>query len=75
MIDFTKEIKRLEKEIGKLTNELTAVSRKLSNEKFINNAPADVVEKVKEKQRTLLEKQLKVKANMDKIEGLLTQRR
>jgi valyl-tRNA synthetase len=70
IIDFAKETKRLEKEIGKLTNELTAVSKKLSNEAFLNKAPGDVVEKVKEKQRILIEKQRKLEANMDKIKGL-----
>jgi valyl-tRNA synthetase len=67
IIDFAKEINRLEKEIGKLANELTVVSRKLSNEDFLNKAPWDVVEKVKEKQRILLEKELKLEVNMDKI--------
>ena len=70
MIDFAKEINRLKKEIGKLTNELMAVSRKLSNEDFLNKAPGDVIEKVKEKQRILLEKQRKLEVNMDKIEEL-----
>ncbi|MDI6688686.1 MAG: valine--tRNA ligase, partial [Desulfobacterales bacterium] len=69
-IDFAKEIKRLDNEMNKLTNELTAVSGKLSNEKFINKAPGDIVENVKEKQRILLEKQGKLKANIEKIKGL-----
>jgi valyl-tRNA synthetase len=68
IINFAKEIKRLEKETGKLTNELRAVSRKLRNEDFLNKAPEDVVEKVKEKQRILFEKQQKLEANLDKIE-------
>ncbi|MCK4468170.1 MAG: class I tRNA ligase family protein, partial [Desulfobacterales bacterium] len=71
IIDFAKEINRLKKEIGKLTNELTAVSRKLSNEDFLNKAPGDVIEKVKEKQRILLEKQRKLEVNMDKIKGFM----
>jgi valyl-tRNA synthetase len=70
MIDFAKEINRLKKEIGKLTNELMAVSRKLSNEDFLNKAPGDVIEKVNEKQRILLEKQRKLEVNMEKIEEL-----
>jgi valyl-tRNA synthetase len=67
IIDFAKEADRLEKEINKLTKELSAVSNKLSNENFLNKAPADVVEKVKEKNMALLEKQQKLQANLEKI--------
>ena len=37
------------KEISRLEGMLNGVSKKLSNEKFVNNAPADVVEKEKQK--------------------------
>jgi valyl-tRNA synthetase len=67
IIDFTKEIKRLEKEINKLTNELTVVSKKLSNEDFVSKAPAQVVGKVKEKHRIFVEKQEKLKSHLDRI--------
>ena len=67
IIDFAKEINRLEKEIKKLTAELTTVAKKLENEGFLSNAPADVIEKVKQKQSALLEKQQKIQANLDKI--------
>ena len=67
IIDFAKEAGRLEKEINKLAKELSAVSNKLSNKNFLNKAPADVVEKVKEKNMALLEKQQKLQANLDKI--------
>ncbi len=70
IIDFAKEAGRLEKEINKLTKELSAVSNKLSNENFLNKAPADVVEKVKEKNTALLEKQQKLQANLEKIKEI-----
>jgi len=70
IIDFAKEAGRLEKEINKLTKELSAVSNKLSNENFLNKAPADVVEKVKEKNMALLEKQQKLQANLEKIKKI-----
>ena len=59
VIDFDQEIRRLEKEMKKLTGELTAVSKKLANEDFLQKAPADVVAKVREKSSALLEKQEK----------------
>jgi len=67
IIDFAKEADRLEKGINKLTKELSAVSNKLGNKNFLNKAPADVVEKVKEKNTALLEKQQKLQANLEKI--------
>jgi valyl-tRNA synthetase len=67
IIDFAKETNRLEKEINKLAAELTTVAKKLENEKFLSNAPAEVIEKVRQKQSALLEKQEKIQANLDKI--------
>ncbi|MCK5508302.1 MAG: class I tRNA ligase family protein, partial [Desulfobacterales bacterium] len=70
IIDFAKEAARLEKEINKLTKEISTVSNKLGNENFLNKAPADVVEKVKEKNMALLEKQQKLQANLEKIKRI-----
>jgi valyl-tRNA synthetase len=50
-----------------LTVELTKVGKKLANEGFLNKAPADVIEKVREKQSVLLEKQQKLQMNLDRI--------
>jgi valyl-tRNA synthetase len=43
------------------------VAKKLGNEGFLNKAPADVIEKVRQKQSALLEKQQKIQTNLDKI--------
>jgi valyl-tRNA synthetase len=43
------------------------VAKKLGNEGFLSKAPADVIEKVRQKQSALLEKQQKIQANLDKI--------
>jgi valyl-tRNA synthetase len=69
IIDFAKEIQRLEKETGKLAIELTKIGKKLENEGFLNKAPADVIEKVREKQAVLLEKQQKLQMNLDRIKA------
>lgn len=50
IIDLDVERQRLEKEMNRLQGMLTGVSKKLSNEKFVKNAPADVVEREKVKQ-------------------------
>jgi len=70
IIDFKKEIQRLEKEINKLNNELTKISKKLNNEDFLSKAPEHVVEKVKEKHEAFIQKQQKLQMNLDKIKAL-----
>jgi valyl-tRNA synthetase len=45
VIDLAEEEARLLKEISKVQKDLDFFTRKLSNEKFIANAPAEVLEK------------------------------
>ena len=70
IIDFSKETQRLEKEIHKLDLELTKVGKKLENEGFLNKAPADVIEKVRDKQHALLDKHQKLQTNLDRIQQM-----
>ena len=49
LIDVAAEMARLDKEIGKLNNEIKRLSGKLGNEKFVANAPEAVVAKEREK--------------------------
>jgi valyl-tRNA synthetase len=49
LIDFEKEIERLEKEKAKLQGELDRVHGKLNNEKFMGKAPENVVKEEREK--------------------------
>ena len=49
--------------------ELAKVAKKLENEGFLNKAPADVIEKVRDKQGALLEKQRKLQMNLDRIKA------
>jgi len=51
LIDLDVERGRLQKEIDRLHGALTGINKKLSNEKFVNNAAPDVVEKEKQKQK------------------------
>jgi valyl-tRNA synthetase len=67
VIDFDKEIGRLEKEMAKVTQELTAVNKKLQNDQFTGKAPAPVVQKVRDKYDLLAEKMEKLQSNLDRI--------
>ncbi|WP_097460306.1 valine--tRNA ligase [Mangrovitalea sediminis] len=49
LIDKDEEIGRLNREIEKLTKEIQRVESKLANENFVSRAPADVVDKEREK--------------------------
>ena len=49
LIDIDSEVSRLQKEIDKLNGEKKRLNGKLSNAKFVDNAPAAIVEKEKEK--------------------------
>ena len=54
LINIEEEIARLEKELDKWTKEVKRVQGKLSNERFVSNAPDEVVEAERAKERTTL---------------------
>ncbi len=49
LIDKDAEIKRLDKEIGKLTAEVERTEKKLANPNFVDKAPEAVVQKERNK--------------------------
>jgi valyl-tRNA synthetase len=65
LIDLDVERSRLQKEIMRLENALSGINKKLSNEKFVNNAAPDVVER----ERT---KQTDWKTNLEKLNKILS---
>ncbi len=50
VVDLEAERSRLQKEIGKVEQELITVRRKLSSEKFVNQAPAAVVDEHRQRE-------------------------
>ncbi|MBZ2175584.1 valine--tRNA ligase [Schnuerera sp. xch1] len=67
LIDFDKEIERLEREKEKLDSELKRVRGKLSNEGFVNKAPEQVVAKEREKEKKYENMMKKV---LERLKGL-----
>ncbi|MCH5286468.1 MAG: valine--tRNA ligase [Christensenellaceae bacterium] len=49
LVDFAKEIARLEKELANLNNEVARAEGKLNNQGFVSKAPAALVEQEKQK--------------------------
>ena len=49
LVDMEKEVARLEKEVEKMNSEIKRIEGKLNNQGFVAKAPADVIEKEKEK--------------------------
>ena len=71
LIDFKEEARRLNREMDKLSRELASVQKKLSNEDFLTKARADVVDKEKERLKTLNEKVTKLKSHEKRLKELL----
>ena len=70
VIDFEKEILRLEKELDKNTKELVGVQKRLSNDSFLEKAPQEVIDKVNGRHDELSEKHEKLAANLKRIQDL-----
>lgn len=62
VLDFDKELERIEKEMAKLEKELSFIQGKLSNPEFVDKAPEAVVTKEKERQKEFLQKMEKLGA-------------
>lgn len=70
VMDFEKEIKRLEKALEKNTKVLLAVQKRLQNESFRKKAPGDVIAKVEDRNNELEEKNARFKENLARIKNM-----
>ena len=64
VIDLEREKERLQKEIQRLEGQHTGTIKKLENQGFIKNAPAEVVEREREKAASFLEQKEKLKEKL-----------
>jgi valyl-tRNA synthetase len=67
VIDLAAESARLEKEIGKADGDIKRVDAKLSNEKFVANAPEEIVEEEKEKRDAALARKSKLLEALERL--------
>jgi len=69
LIDFEKEIARLEKELDKWNKEVALVQKKLSNKGFVEKAPEKVVAAEREKEVEYKEKRKMVEQRLEELKG------
>ena len=67
LIDLVAEAARLQKELAKVTEEIARLHKKLSNDKFVANAPEEVVEAEREKLTEYNEQQAKLSAALTRV--------
>jgi len=69
VIDLADQIARLEKELKKVEKEFTKYDKKLNNERFMSNAPEEVVVEVKEKHSEFDGKLKSIKENLENFKS------
>ncbi|MEI3605839.1 valine--tRNA ligase [Pseudogracilibacillus sp. SE30717A] len=69
LIDFDKEIARLENELEKWNKEVALVQKKLSNKGFVDKAPEKVVEAERKKEVEYIEKREMVEQRLKELKG------
>ena len=67
LIDLKAEAARLQKELAKVTEEIARLHKKLSNEKFVANAPEEVVAAEREKLDEYREAQAKLDTALSRV--------
>ena len=70
LIDAEAERTRLDKELGRLAKELARLQGKLGNEKFIENAPGEVVDKERRKARDAEASLATLRGQREQLEGI-----
>ena len=67
LIDLAAEAARLQKEIAKVTEEIARLHKKLSNERFVANAPEEIVAAEREKLAEFVEAQGRLQLALSRV--------
>ena len=70
LVDLSAERTRLDKEIAKADADIKRVDAKLSNEKFVANAPEEIVEEEKEKREAAVARRAKIVEALQRLENV-----
>src|SRR5947209_4583951 len=69
LVDFAAEHARLDKELAKAEADIKRVDAKLGNEKFVANAPEEIVEEEKEKREAAIARKTKVVEALERLKS------
>ena len=67
VIDFSAEKARLDKELAKADADIKRVDAKLANEKFVANAPEEIVDEEKEKREAAVARKAKILEALERL--------
>jgi valyl-tRNA synthetase len=70
LLDFQEEKERLRKQIRAIEKELAVANKKLNNNQFLEKAPTEIVEEVREKVGALDQKLEKLNQNLNLFESI-----
>jgi valyl-tRNA synthetase len=70
VIDVAAERARLERELEKVARDLAAVERKLRDERFLDRAPSEVVEKERDREAGLRERRATIERGVEQLRRL-----
>ena len=71
VVDFTAELRRLDKDIAKVDADAAFIEKKLGREDFVAHAPAAVVAKDRRRLEELLEKRALLAASRERVAGIV----
>ena len=69
VIDLAAEKTRLDKELAKAEADIKRVDAKLGNEKFVANAPEEIVEEEKEKREAAVARKAKIIEALERLKN------
>ena len=68
-INISDEINRLNKEIDKIQNEIEKFQKNLNNENFINRAPRDIIDEIRNKLNINFDKKSKIQDAINRLKN------
>jgi valyl-tRNA synthetase len=69
VIDLAAERARLEKELTKISDDVSRIDKKLDNADFMARAPEEVVDEQRERREEALDRESKVRAALERLKG------